>query len=138
MTETLIRHLATSAAALGLVLALGACEAPDVVFDEDPPLTAFPESRPADVLWPTAALPERTDWQPTVETTDNFDEFTDRIRIANDRVDGRTTTTIENLDQDRSITVFYEDRSGSYQAVVVDPGATLPVAAPPRRIVDIE
>ena len=138
MTGTLIRHLAKGAVALGIALGLTACEGPDVVFEQDPPSVAFPESRPAEVLWPTASLPDRTDWQPAAETVDNFGSFADQVRIATGRVDGRTTTTIENLDPARAITVYYEDRSGSYQAVVVDPGAALPVAAAPRRIIDIE
>ena len=97
----------------------------------------FPTPKPAEELWPNAAVPEVTPWQPTAGVETNFADFADVIAVEQGTLEGRAVTQIRNLNPTAPIQVFYRDMTGSIQAVRIGPGATLPVATP-REILNVE
>ena len=97
----------------------------------------FPSPKPAEELWPNAAVPEVQPWQPVAGLETNFAAFADVIEVERVTLDGRAVSQIRNLNPAASIQVFYRDMTGSIQAVRIEPGATLPVATP-REILSVE
>ena len=131
MTATQTRprpHLRASRLAPALVAAtaaLGACE-------------LVPEPSPAEALWPNAPLPEVERWQAEAAFVDNFADFADQVRVHRGVAEGAAATEIENLNTSRAVQVYYVDISGNYQAVQIDPGASLPIGGTPREILGVE
>ncbi|MCB9960413.1 MAG: hypothetical protein H6843_17590 [Rhodospirillaceae bacterium] len=117
------RRLAPVLAAAALALA--ACD-------------GVPAPAPAEALWPNAPLPEVEPWRAEAAFVDNFDDFADQIRVHRGVAEGVAATEIENLSTSRAIEVYYVDISGNYQAVQIDPGASLPVGGTPREILGVE
>ena len=98
----------------------------------------IPSTTPGEQLWPTADVPEIDLWQPIEQVSTNYDAFADQIRVEQGSVDGRYAVFIENLDQTRPITVYYQDTAGDYQAIPVAPGGSTPAATTPQTILGID
>ena len=98
----------------------------------------IPSTTPGEQLWPTADVPEIDLWVPDTQVSTNYDAFADRITLEPGTVDGRYAVLIENLDQTRPITVYYQDTAGDYQAIPVPAGGTTPVATTPQTILGVD
>ena len=101
-------------------------------------LAACQQTTPSEALWPNQPLTDFGDpWVPDLFTAENAGEFGDMILIRRSYVDAAAATVIDNLDPDNRITVHYVDQNDSRQAVAIEAGGSLAVAALPRRIVSI-
>ena len=101
-------------------------------------LVACQQTTPSAELWPNQPLADFGDpWVPDLFTAENADEFRDVILIRRSYVDASAATVIDNLDRDHRITVHYVDQNDSRQAVGIEAGGSLAVAAQPRRIVSV-